>query len=92
MIEDVIEDPGITGDNSSDEEVQVEHKTIPGHGTWVVTSSRGCLHVVGNCNRVPKTHYFNWVEVKTNVKEDHFLKACTVCFPRGYPLYSTEKV
>ena len=90
LIEDKCKDPDITKDNSSDEEPRVVPKTVPIPGTWVVTKSRRCLHVVGRCHRQPGVHYYNFVEVKPKVKEEHFSSACSVCFPLGWPLYSEE--
>ena len=90
MIDDKGEHPGITKDDPSEDESWVVRKTIPGPGAWLITKSCRRLHVLGRCHRLPEVHYLNYVEVKRNVKDEHFDSARSVCFRLGYPLYSPE--
>ena len=90
LVTDNGKDLQITKDDSSEEEPLAPPKTVPVPGTWIVTQSRRCLHVVGNCHRVPLVHYKHFIEVKTKVKEEQYSSACSVCFPLGWPLYTPE--
>jgi hypothetical protein len=73
----------------SEEETMTE-KT-PVFGIWIITTgvrSRRCLHIVGNCFRIPSVHYKKWCVVEDPVSVSMFRSACRSCFPRGYPLTS----
>jgi hypothetical protein len=63
---------------------------LPALGEWVITtgamSRQGCLHVVGNCFRLPSVHYKKWRVVLDPVGSSEFRSACRSCFPRGYPI------
>ena len=91
-MEDKLDEKKVIQDESSEDDQPVEKKSIPGIGTWVVSISRDrtCLHIIGKCHRVPEVHYYLWKEVKPDVKDDCFKKACKVCFPRGHPVFSSE--
>ena len=91
--EDKNDETEVDNDESSDEEVQPTGSSIPGPVVWAISISRDSryLHIVGSCHRKPNEHYFNWLETKPGVKEEHLKKSCKKCFPLGYPLYSADQ-
>ena len=70
------------------EEIGAPFDAIPDTGSWVISTTRGtsCLHVVGNCHRIPGLHYHGWSVVDKNFTAGRYRKACKTCFSRGFPL------
>ncbi len=81
-------------EESHESELETEVIDLPVGGDWVITTgaqSRKCLHVVGNCFRVPSIHYKKWCIVHDPVDDTMFRSACRSCFPRGYPLVTVPE-
>ncbi len=85
------------GDLEKESQAEMPEKPLvvsetPALGIWVITnpsraSNGSCLHVIGNCYRLPGFHYTSWNEVVEPVSSSAFKKkACRQCFPRGYPV------
>ena len=75
-IEDIQEEKEVAKDESSEDEAPTPEKSLPDAGSWIVSTTRGtyCLHIIGNCHRIPGKHYKSRNEVKPGVKEDHFAR------------------
>ena len=84
----------IMEDDSEPEVVTPANTAVPGVGTWIVSlgasHSTYCLHIVGNCYRLPTVHFKHWQVVQDPVPTASYRRTCQKCFPRGYPIISPD--